>query len=308
MTTDVQSAPLMISAAITGGHAAASVRPEHPLTPRQIVADAMACADAGAAIVHIHARRETGETTMDPAVYRWISNAIRDAGCDVLLDFSAGDDGGRASHAERIAVVDTDADIVSFAGGSFNIGDRLYDNRPQFQRAMAAEMMRVGVRPEIEVFESAQIDSASILRAAGLQGPLLFQFVCGLRGTLQPDWRLIDLLRSALPPGSLWSISAQTGEDVGAHAALLSAAIAYGGHVRTGFEDMRLMNGGEPAASNAALVSQWAVVARQHGRPIASPAEARRLMSIPTRGATARETETKQEWKHHGQSVEASVP
>lgn len=278
----VAKRPLIIIAAITGGHAPNRVGPGHPLDHAGIIRDTLACWKAGAAIVHIHARAADGTTTMSPLAYAAIAADIRAAGCDVILDFSAGDDGGRAAHDDRLAIVGTGAEIVSFSGGSFNLGNRLYDNRPAYLAALAYRMAEAGVRPEIEVFDTAQIESVRHLDLAGLKPPFLFQFVCGLAGTLRPDPRLIDLLIGYLPTGSEWSISAQTGDDVAAHAALLHLALERGGHIRTGFEDIRLMNDATSAASNAELVGQWAALARHAGRTLATPAMARQLVGIAT--------------------------
>lgn len=272
--------PLIIVAAITGGVAAAATGQGHPLDPDSIVEDAIACHAAGAAVIHIHARLLTGETTMEPAVYAAIARSIRDRGCDAVLDFSAGDDGGRASHAQRQAIVETGAEIVSFAGGSFNIGERLYDNSPSFQLAMAGAIAKAGLRPEIEIFDSAHLQCLPRLTAAQIKPPFFFQFVMGLPGTLKPDIELLDWLIREVPDGSEWSLSAQTGPSIAIHAGLLDGAIARGGHIRTGFEDVRLMNDGSRAPSNAALIKQWVNEAARHGRPVASPTVARRLLGI----------------------------
>lgn len=278
--SDTHSTPLIVVAAITGGIAPAAAAPGHPLTPDAIVEDALACAAAGASIIHIHARRPDGSTTMDRDAYAGIARAIRARGCEAVLDFSAGDDGGRASHAQRIAVAGAGAEIVSLAGGSFNIGERLYDNGPGFQRAMATAIAQAGLRPEIEVFDSAHLQCLPRLVEAGITAPYFFQFVMGLPGTLKPDVELLAWLAAQVPAGGIWSLSAQTGSDVARHAELLDAAIRLGGHIRTGFEDTRLMNDGSPAPRNAALVRQWVERARQHGRPVAGPAETRRLLGI----------------------------
>lgn len=277
---------MIVCAALTGGLPLRAAGPGHPLDPAAIVEDAIACHAAGAAVIHIHARLASGETTMEPAAYAAIAEAIRARGCDAVLDFSAGDDGGRASHAQRLAVVGAGAEIVSFAGGSFNIADRLYDNRPSFQMSLAAAIAQAGLRPEIEIFDSAHLQCVPRLAAAGIGRPLFFQFVMGLPGALKPDATLLEWLLRELPDGSEWSVSAQTGSDIATHVGLLELAVAHGGHVRTGLEDIRLMNDGSQATGNAALVRQWVEYAARRGRPVASPAMARQLLGITRRRAT----------------------
>jgi uncharacterized protein (DUF849 family) len=116
---------LIIVAAVTGGGPPKARTPHQPVTPGEIVAEALAAWRAGAAMLHLHARTEHGEATTDPAVYRHLCGAIRAAGCDAILNISAGDDGGRASHGQRLAVLDGGAEIVSLGSGSFNLAERL---------------------------------------------------------------------------------------------------------------------------------------------------------------------------------------
>lgn len=292
--------PLIVCAALTGGLPPHAVGPGHPLDPAAVVEDTIACHAAGAAVIHIHARLATGETTMEPAAYAAIAGAIRARGCDAVLDFSAGDDSGRASHAQRLAVVGAGAEIVSFAGGSFNIAGRLYDNRPSFQMSLASAIAQAGLRPEIEIFDSAHLQCVPRLAAAGIGQPLFFQFVMGIPGALKPDATLLEWLFRELPDGSEWSVSAQTGADIATHVGILELAVAHGGHVRTGFEDIRLMNDGSQAPGNAALVRQWVEHAARRGRPLASPAMARELLGIGQRGEMAAQNQTYGRIGHDG--------
>ena len=274
--------PLLITAAITGGGPPKGKSPAQPASPAEIVADAVACWRAGAAMIHLHARTESGETTSDPAAYRRLCNGIRAAGCDAVLNISAGDDGGRAGHAQRLAVADGGAEVVSLDAGSFNLGSRLYDNNPRYLRAMATRLREAGLKPEIEIFDAGHLAAVAGLVEAGLIRPPHFvQFVTGPAGTMPADIRLLDLLVEGLPPGSEWGVSAQTGDDHAAHVRLLLWAFGRGGHVRTGLEDMVWLRAGEPARSNADLVEQWIMTARIWGRPIASPAEARAMLGLP---------------------------
>ena len=222
----------------------------------------------------------TTYTTMDAAVYSALARQIRAAGCDALLDFSAGDDGGRATHVERLAVPSAGAEIVTYSGGSFNLGSRLYDNRPEYLKALSKELVAQRARPEVEVFNSGHINSVAFLIEAGLAPPYFYQFICGPKGMLRADPALIALLVDYLPPGSEWSVSAQTGSDHITHDRLLRFALSNGGHVRTGFEDTVLLNNGAPASNNAELVLQWVQAANALRRPIATPAEARTILRL----------------------------
>lgn len=273
--------PLILCAAVTGGGPPRGKSPHQPVTPGEIADAAVGCWRAGAAMVHFHARRPDGTTTTDPAAYADISARIRAQGCDAVLNISAGDDGGQAGHTQRFAVLDAGVEMVSLDAGSFNAGERLYDNRPAYVREMAARMRACGTVPEVEVFDTGHMHLIGLLAAEGLLPPRPFvQFVFGSPGALPPDPALLPILLRRLPPGATWGVSAQC-PDFGEHLALLMAAFTGGGHVRTGLEDASLLRPGAAAPSNEAMVAQWAATARTWGRPLASPAEARALLGIP---------------------------
>src|SRR5690606_36163426 len=159
---------LVICAAVTGSAPAHTRSEHHPLTPAAIACEALLAWQAGAAIVHCHARTEDGVGTNALPAYRDLLARIRDTGCEAVINFSAGDNGGTSGHEERLGVIEAGADIVSLGGGSFNIGDRLYDNRPEFRRRMAQQMKDTGVVPEYEIFDLGQISGIAALQADGL--------------------------------------------------------------------------------------------------------------------------------------------
>jgi 3-keto-5-aminohexanoate cleavage enzyme len=253
------------------------------VVPSEIVAEAVECWKAGASIVHIHTRGEDGETTTDVGLSRELCKAIRDAGCDAVLSLSAGDDGGKANHAQRLALAECGAEVVTMAAGSFNLGNRLYNNKPDYLRQMSGRTRELGIRPEIEIFDSGHVATVSAFQDEGLLVPPHFvQFLTGPRGTLPPDSRLLALLVERLPPGTQWSVSAQTGDDHALHVRLLLWAFANGGHVRTGMEDMVWLRPDVLAESNVQLVEQWTKTAALLGRPIASSEDARKLLGLET--------------------------
>lgn len=279
--------PLVVCAALTGGGRARAHTPHHPVTPQAIAREALAAWRAGAAVVHCHARLEDGTPTNDARAYRDLLARIRDAGCEAVVNFSAGDNGGLSAHAERLAVVDTGAEVVSLGGGSFNLGGRLYDNAPDWRRAMALRMRATGVTPEFELFDLGQIQGLQWLQAQGLvpERPMVTLAV-GIPGALPADTQALQLAVRLLPPQAQWSLSCQTREHaVFRRFALL--AFALGGHIRTGMEDCVWLRPGVLARSNAELVAQWADMAELWGRPLASAAQARALLGIAPRAGAA---------------------
>jgi 3-keto-5-aminohexanoate cleavage enzyme len=276
--------PLIICAAVTGGAPARAKTPHHPVTPQAVADDAVACWRAGAAIVHIHARLADESTSSEIAAYRDTADRIRAAGCDAILSLSAGDDGGRADHALRLRVAEAGEELVSLDLGPINLGTRLYDNRPAYLREMAKRMLELGVRPEIDVLDSGHLDSLAVLIKDGLvKPPYHVQLVFGVPGGIPLDLRLLPILVSRLPPDSEWSISCQT-NDFATFLRFQMAAFTEGGHVRTGMEDHVYVRPGELARNNAEMVEQWSATARTFGRPVATPADARRMLGIAPRG------------------------
>ena len=272
--------PLIICAALTGGSAPKAHTPHQPVTPQAIAKEALESWRAGAAVVHCHARHADGTPTNDTQAYRDLLARIRDMGCEAIVNFSAGDNGGRSTHAERLGVIDTGAQIVSLGGGSFNLGGRMYDNSPDFRREMATRMLRCGVTPEFELFDLGQIQGLHWLAGQGLlpSKPLL-TIAVGIPGGLPADLDALQLALRLIPDNAHWSISCQT-HDFDLFRRMMLCAFALGGNVRTGLEDFIYIRPGILAKSNAEMVQVWAEMAELWGRPVATTQQARQLLGI----------------------------
>lgn len=271
---------LVITAALTGGGPARANTPYHPVSPQAIATEAHAAWRAGAAIVHCHARLEDGTATNDAAAYRDLLARIRDTGCEAIVNFSAGDNGGYSNHEERLKVIDTGADIVSLGGGSFNIGARAYDNPPAWRREMATRMRARGVMPEFELFDLGQIHGLQWIKEQGLMParPMVTLGV-GIPGALPADVEVLQTAIRLLPPEAHWSMSCQT-RDFAVFQQLMLIGFALGGHIRTGMEDHVHVRPGVLARSNAELVAKWVDMAALWGRTVATVAETRELLGI----------------------------
>ena len=272
--------PLVICAALTGGGPARANTPHHPVTPQAIADEALAAWRAGAAIVHCHARLDDGTATNNASAYRDLLARIRDTGCEAIVNFSAGDNGGRSAHEERLAVIDTGADIVSLGGGSFNIGLRTYDNSPTWRREMATRMKARGVTPEFELFDMGQIYGLQWLKDQGLvpARPMVTLGV-GIPGALPADLDVLQSTIRLLPPEAHWSMSCQT-LDFATLQRFMLVAFALGGNIRTGMEDHVHVRPGVLARSNAELVAKWVDMAALWGRPVATVAQTRAMLGI----------------------------
>ena len=267
---------LIVSVATTGSWPTKEQNPALPTTPEEIAADAVACRNEGAAIAHVHVRDAAGRVTCEPARYARVRDLVAAAGSDVVLNLSTGGGAGVTTDEERMAPMALGPEIASFDCGSLNFGDRVFVNSPAFLRELAARMAAHGVRPEIECFEPGHVWNAlRLIDDGALTPPFWFQFVLGVRGGSPPTVKQLQHLVEMLPAGARWSVC-----GIGrAQLPLALAAIAMGGHVRTGLEDNLWYRKGE-LATNPRLVARLARIAAEVGRPLATPAQVRTALAL----------------------------
>jgi 3-keto-5-aminohexanoate cleavage enzyme len=270
---------LIISAATTGSWPTKAQNPHVPVTPEEIAACAIECGQAGAAIVHIHVRDDEQKVTCDPVRYGRVRELVEAAGSDVIINMSTGGGAGTTTDEERMAPVALRPEIASFDCGSVNFGERVFINSPQFLDELARRMEANGVLPEIECFEPGHVWNALRLIDDGkLKPPYWFQFVLGVRGGSPPTVKQLQHMVEMLPAGAHWSVC-----GIGrAQLPLGLAAMAMGGHVRTGLEDNIWYRKGE-LATNPQLVARLVRLAGELGRPIATSAQVRALLGLPGR-------------------------
>lgn len=275
------SKPLIISAALTGSWPTKAQNPNLPITEEEIADAAVAAAKAGAAIVHLHVRNDEGRVTCDPARYARVRSLIRQSGCDVVINMSTGGGAGQTTDEQRAEPVDLRPEIASFDCGSTNFGAGVFINSPSFLEGLAARMKTHGVLPEIECFEPGHV--ANALRFIGegaIDPPFWFQFVLGVRGGSPGTVKQLLNMLDMIPAGASWSVC-----GIGrAQLPLGLAAMSMGGHVRTGMEDNLFYHKGVLAESNAQLVARLARIANEIGRPVATPAQAREILGLPSIG------------------------
>lgn len=271
--------PVIISVATTGSWPTKDQNPALPTTEEEIAASAIACRAAGAAIVHIHVRDEHGRVTCDPARYARVRSLVEDAGCDAIINMSTGGGAGLVTDAQRMQPVTLSPEIASFDCGSLNFGDGVFVNSPAFLNELAELMTTHGVLPEIECFEPGHVWNALRLIDDGkLRPPFWFQFVLGVRGGSPPTVKQLLNMVEMLPPEASWSVCA-----IGrAQLPINVAALAMGGHVRTGLEDNLYYRRGE-LATNEQLVARLARIAAEVGRPVVTPDEARGILGLKAR-------------------------
>jgi uncharacterized protein (DUF849 family) len=271
--------PCIITVAITGSLPKKKDNPAVPITvPEQIESTHEAFA-AGATLVHMHVRNDDGSASSDPERFAALLDGVRRHCPGMITQVSTG--GRSGAGRERGAMLSQKPDMASLATGSINFPTRVYDNPPDLIDWLAEEMLRHGVKPEIEAFDLSMLFQAANLQKAGkIKGPLHVQFVMGIKNAMPVDHDVFDFYITTLKrldPGATW-----TGAAIGRDQLTLARwSLAAGGHCRTGFEDNVRLDKDTLAPSNAALVRQVVDLCARYDRHPASVAEARRLLSLP---------------------------
>lgn len=279
-----EPSPLIINAALTGMVPTKDDNAAVPITPEEIADDAERCVDAGAAIVHLHARDGSGRPTYLKEVYAAIIQAVRERCPEVIVCVSTS---GRTftTLEERADVLDLEGDLrpelASLTLGSLNFPKQASVNEPQMINDLADRMNERGIVPELEVFDFGMVDYARFLLGREiLRPPLVFNLLLGSLGTLSASAVNLATLAAALPEGSTWA-----GAGIGRSQFFVnSLAIAMGGHVRVGLEDnLWLDTQKEVLASNVKLVRRLVRLATALERAIATPDQARSIIGLPAR-------------------------
>jgi 3-keto-5-aminohexanoate cleavage enzyme len=268
---------VIISAALNGNDTPISASPFIPVKPEHVADEAVRSYEAGAAVVHIHARNDAGEGVMDYKRYEDTVNIIRRKNCPVVINITSSGAFGVPHEDRSRPAVGNKAEICSFDAGSMNFGDGVFVNSPDFLEYLATELQKNEIRPEIEVFETGFIDNAMRIAKKGLiDPPYWFQFVLGVPGGMAASVRNLTFLVDSLPEGSVWSAL-----GVGRfHLPILYAALAMGGHVRVGIEDNIYYKKGVLAKSNVEFVTRAVRLAEEMERPIATPDDAREILKL----------------------------
>lgn len=266
---------LIVTAAIIGAELSRKDTPFLPLTPEEIAEEARRAFEAGASIIHIHARDHKGEPTQDREAYREIIELIKGR-CNPIIQVSTGGAVGMSAE-ERLQPVELQPEMASLTTGTVNFGDDVFSNPRKLLVRFARTMKEKGVKPEIEVFDAGMIANALwLVKKELLFHPLHFDFVLGVPGGLPASVKNLLHLVESIPPGSTWSV-AGIGRD---QLPMAAAAIVLGGHARVGLEDNIFFRKGELAQGNVPLVERVVRVARELDREIASPADARAILGL----------------------------
>lgn len=292
---------VIITCALTGAGDTVS-RSEHvPVTPEQIADAGIAAARAGAAIVHLHVRDpETGQGSREVGFYREAVERIRDSGVDVVVNTTAGMGGDLVldpddpttflpgtdlvSGVDRLVhVAELLPDICTLDCGSLNFGDGslVYVSTPDMLRAGARRIQELGVRCEMEIFDTGHLWFARRLVEEGLiDAPAMFQLCMDIPYGAPADPALLMAMVHQLPEGSQWASFALGRMQM----PWAAQSVLLGGHVRVGLEDNLYLSRGVKA-TNAQLVARAVTLIETLGSQVATPDDARELLDLKPRGA-----------------------
>ena len=275
--------PCIICVAITGSLPRKTNNPSVPVSIAEQIESTQEAFEAGAAIVHCHVRNADETPTSDPEKFARLKEGI-EANCPgMIVQFSTG--GRSGSGRERGGMLPLHPDMASLSVGSNNFPTRVYENPPDLVDWLASEMRAYDVKPEIEAFDLSHIHQAALMNRDGrIPGNLYIQFVMGVKNAMPVDRDVFDYyLRTVerLLPTAEWCAA-----GIGAGQIVINEwCIAAGGHTRTGMEDNVRLDRETLAPSNAALVRRAAALCEKHGRPVATPLEARRILDLRPRRA-----------------------
>jgi uncharacterized protein (DUF849 family) len=260
--------------------------PAVPITVAEQIESTHAAYEAGAAIVHVHVRNDDQTTTSSPEKFAEFLTRIRKHCPDIVVQFSTG---GRSGHgSERGGMLHHRPDMASLTTGSCNFPTRVYENPPDLIRELAEKMKEYDIKPEIEIFDLAMLYNAVNYAEEGLlRAPLHVQFVLGVKNALPAQRDILEFevakLRELMPQAT-WVAA-----GIGRHQLEVNRwCLELGGHCRTGLEDNVRWDKGRLAASNAELVARVAGLCAEHGRSVATPAQARAILRLPGAQTRAR--------------------
>lgn len=262
----------IITAALTGPIATKDDNPALPTSPEEIAASACEAWKAGAAVVHVHLRDDRGMPTADLETARRTVGMI-EAQCGSLIQLSTGV-GLTVPYEERERLVEVRPRMATLNPCSMTFAAGEFRNPPDGVRRLASRMGELGVKPELEIYDSGHLDFALSLREEGLlEDPLQFSIVLGVSGGMAAEPANLVQLVNRLPAGAHWQVIGIGRSNL----AMTAIGLAMGGNARTGLEDTLNVRRGVPAQSNGELVARLVDVARALDR---EPADSRRAAEI----------------------------
>jgi 3-keto-5-aminohexanoate cleavage enzyme len=266
----------VITVAPTGPIATKKDNPGLPTQPHEIADAVLEAYEAGAAVAHIHLRDEDDRPTADLDIARRTMDLIEER-CPILVQLSTGV-GLSVPFHERERLVELRPRMATLNPCSMSFGDGEFSNPPRDVRRLALRMRELGVKPELEIYDTGHLDACLRLRDEGvLDEPLQFSIVLGVRGGMAATPENLFSTVRRLPESSVWQVIAIGRSNL----RLTMIGLALGGNARAGLEDTLYLGKGELAPGNLPLVERAVASARALGQPVATVDQAVRDLRLP---------------------------
>ena len=293
---------VVLTCAVTGNAPFNRNHPAMPVTPVQIADACLEAARAGASVVHIHVRDpETGDGSRSPELYKEVVDRVRASGQDIVINLTCGHGAfflpdpedesrglpesdvigtaERVKHLEQCLPEIASLDITT-GNQVEGTRDYVYLNTTRTLREMAKRFRDLNIKPELEAFGAGDILFGNALVEEGLvEGPPLFQMVMGVKWAAPATTETVLYQRGLLAPGSIWAAFG-VGRD---QMPMVAQAAILGGNVRVGLEDNLYLSRGV-FTTNGQLVERARSIVENIGMSVATPAEARELLSLKSPG------------------------
>jgi uncharacterized protein (DUF849 family) len=289
---------VIVTCAVTGAGDTVGKHPAIPCTPQQIAAAAIEAAKAGAAVAHCHVREADGKPSRRVELYKEVVERIRDSDTDVVINLTAGMGGDLVVRDEKPTEPGPGSDLVgaierlahveallpeicTLDCGTLNFGDGnlIYVSTPEMLRKGAKRIQELGVKPELECFDTGHVWFANTLYKEGLlTGKPLYQLCLGIPYGAPATTESMVAMKAQLPAEAIWA-----GFGIGrSQMAMVAQAMILGGNVRVGLEDNIWLDRGVHASNGTLVDRACEIIVRLGGRPL-TPAEARVKMGLKAR-------------------------
>lgn len=268
---------LIITAAICGAEVTKEHNPSVPYTVEEIANEAYAAYKAGASIIHLHVREDDGTPTQSKERFKLCIDAIKEKCPDAIIQPSTGGAVGMTND-ERLQPIELLPEMATLDCGTCNFGgDDVFVNTENTIKYFGSRMIELNIKPEIEVFDKGMIDMALRLQKKGyIKTPMHFNFVMGVNGGISATPRDLIFMAGSIPEGSTFTVSGIGKSQFN----MATMSIIIGGHVRVGYEDNVYLSKGILANSNGEMVEKVVRIAKELGREIATPEEARIILGL----------------------------
>ncbi|MGM0608995.1 MAG: 3-keto-5-aminohexanoate cleavage protein [Candidatus Muiribacteriota bacterium] len=267
---------MILTCAVSGAETTKEHNPALPVSALEIARSANEAYEAGASIIHLHVRDDSGKPTQDLSVFKEAIDLIRRK-CDAVIEVTTGGAVGMTAE-ERLQPVKLEPEMASLDCGTVNFGDEYIVNTLPVMKEFASFMKKYKVKPTLECFDLSHIYSSKLLiKEKLISPPFHYGFVLNVPGGVKYSTENLSFFKSRIPENSFFTVI-----GIGGRGSLMAhyGAVATGGFMRAGFEDNIYYSKGELARSNAQLIERAVRISKEAGFEIAKPDDVRKILKL----------------------------